>query len=155
MIFKEEAMRIAVIDGQGGGMGKVIIEKLRKEFREQIDILALGTNALATSAMLKAGANEGATGENAIAYNSKDVDFIIGSLSIIMANSMLGELTPKMAEVVTNSKAQKLLIPIYRGNIDIIGLKTEPLPHLVDALLLQVKKYLGGEKTCVKLTFMS
>jgi hypothetical protein len=147
-------MRIAVIDGQGGGMGRVIIEKLRKEFREQVDILALGTNALATSAMLKAGANEGATGENAIVHNSKDIDFIIGSLSIIMANAMLGELTPKMAEAITNSKARKLLIPIYRGNIDIIGLKTEPLPHLVDVLLLEIKRHLGGDKTCVKLTFM-
>jgi hypothetical protein len=147
-------MRIAVIDGQGGGMGRVIIEKLRKEFREQVDILALGTNALATSAMLKAGANEGATGENAIVHNSKDIDFIIGSLSIIMANAMLGELTPKMAEAITNSKARKLLIPIYRGNIDIIGIKTEPLPHLVDVLLLEIKRHLGGDKACVKLTFM-
>jgi len=125
-------------------MGKGIIEKMRKEFREQIDILALGTNALATSAMLKAGANEGATGENAIIYNSKESDLIIGSLSIIMANAMLGELTPKMAEAITNSKARKLLIPICRGNIDIIGLQTEPLPHMVDALIIQVKKYLGG-----------
>lgn len=133
-------MRIAVIDGQGGGMGKVIIEKIRKEFREQVDILALGTNALATSAMLKAGANEGATGENAIIYNSQDVDLIIGSLSIIMANAMLGELTPKMAEAIVNSKARKLLVPIYRGNVEIIGLQTEPLPHLVDSLLLEMKK---------------
>lgn len=133
-------MRIAVIDGQGGGMGKIIIEKIRKEFREDADILALGTNALATSAMLKAGANEGATGENAIVYNSQDVDLIVGSLSIIMANAMLGELTPKMAEVITNSKARKMLIPIYRGNVDIIGLQTEPLPHLVDSLVLEIKK---------------
>ncbi len=133
-------MRIAVIDGQGGGMGKVIIERMRKEFREQVDILALGTNALATSAMLKAGANEGATGENAIIYNSQDVDLIIGSLSIIMANAMLGELTPKMAESIVNSKARKLLIPIYRGNVEIIGLQTEPLPHLVDSLLMEMKK---------------
>ncbi len=147
-------MRIAVIDGQGGGMGKVIIEKIRKEFKEQIDILALGTNALATSAMLKAGANEGATGENAIVHNCKDIDYIIGSLSIIMANSMLGELTPKMAEVIATSKARKILIPLYRGNIDIIGLKTEPLPHLVDSVLLEIKKHLGGDKICVKPTFM-
>ena len=147
-------MRIAVIDGQGGGMGKVIIEKMRKEFRDQIDILALGTNALATSAMLKAGANEGATGENAILYNSQEVDFIVGSMSIIMANAMLGELTPKMAENITNSKARKLLIPIYRGNVDIIGLQTEPLPHLVDALILQIKKQLGCDKPCAKLTFI-
>lgn len=145
-LVKEATMRIAVIDGQGGGMGKVIIEKMRKEFREMVDILALGTNALATSAMLKAGANEGATGENAIVYNGKDSDLIIGSLSIIMANSMLGELTPKMAEAIMDSKARKLLIPIYRGNIDIIGLTAEPLPHLVDALIVQIRKYLGEIK---------
>jgi hypothetical protein len=133
-------MRIAVIDGQGGGMGKVIVDKLRKEFHDQVDILALGTNALATSAMLKAGANEGATGENAIVYNSRKVDIIVGALSIIMANAMLGELTPKMAEAIAGSKVRKLLIPIYRGNIDIIGVVVEPLPHLVDALILQIKK---------------
>lgn len=133
-------MRIAVVDGQGGGMGKVIVEKLRKEFHDQVDILALGTNALATSAMLKSGANEGATGENAIVYNSRKVDIIVGSLSIIMANAMLGELTPKMAEAIAGSEVRKLLIPIYRGNIDIIGLVVEPLPHLADALILKIKK---------------
>ncbi|AIF54009.1 DUF3842 family protein [Pelosinus sp. UFO1] len=137
-------MRIAVVDGQGGGMGKFVIEKIRKEFKEQIEILALGTNALATSSMLKAGANEGATGENAIVYNSQEVDLIIGSLNIIMANSMLGELTPKMAEVITNSKARKLLIPIYRGNVDIIGMSADPLPHLVDSLIIQIRQYVRG-----------
>lgn len=136
-------MRIAVIDGQGGGMGKVIIDKLRKEFREQVTILALGTNALATAAMLKAGANEGATGENAIIHNCKDIECIVGSLSVIIANSMLGELTPKMAEMIASCNARKLLIPIYRGNFDIIGLKAEPLPHLVDSLLIEIKKQLG------------
>jgi hypothetical protein len=143
-ILQEESMRIAVVDGQGGGMGKFIIEKIRKEFKEQIEILALGTNALATSSMLKAGANEGATGENAIVYNSQEVDLIIGSLSIIMANAMLGELTPKMAEVITNSKARKLLIPIYRGNVDIIGMSADPLPHLVDSLIIQIRQYVRG-----------
>ncbi len=134
-------MRIAVIDGQGGGMGKVIIEKLRKEFADQLDILALGTNALATSAMLKAGANEGATGENAIVYNVSEVDLITGSLSIIMANSMLGELTPSMAQAITTSKTRKMLIPIFRGNLDIIGLPNEPFPHLVDKLIVEIKTW--------------
>jgi len=132
-------MRVAVIDGQGGGMGRVIIEKLRKEFHENIDILALGTNALATAAMLKAGANEGATGENAIIYNMTEIDCVIGSLSIIVANSMLGELTPKMAESIAAAKARKLLIPVYRGNIDIIGLQNQPLPHFVDILVSKLK----------------
>ena len=134
-------MRIAVIDGQGGGMGKVIIEKLRKEFADQLDILALGTNALATSAMLKAGANEGATGENAIVYNVSEVDLITGSLSIIMANSMLGELTPSMVQAITTSKTRKMLIFIFRGNLDIIGLPNESFPHLVDKLIVEIKTW--------------
>ncbi|QJW47903.1 DUF3842 family protein [bacterium BFN5] len=132
-------MRVAVIDGQGGGMGRVIIERLKKEFHENIDILALGTNALATAAMLKAGANEGATGENAIVYNMNEVDAVVGSLSIIVANSMLGELTPKMAEAISTSKARKFLIPVYRGNIDLIGIQNQPLPHFVDLLISQIK----------------
>ena len=90
-------MRIAVIDGQGGGIGKAIVEKLRKEMQEGIDIVALGTNSTATSIMIKAGANEGATGENAIVYNAPRVDVIVGAIGIIAANSMLGELTPAMA----------------------------------------------------------
>lgn len=132
-------MRVAVIDGQGGGMGRVIIERLKKEFHETIEILALGTNALATAAMLKAGANEGATGENAIVYNMNEVDVVVGSLSIIVANSMLGELTPKMAEAISTSKARKILIPVYRGNMDIIGVQNQPLPHFVDLLISQIK----------------
>ncbi len=137
-------MRIAVIDGQGGGMGKVIIEKMLNAFHDKIEIFAFGTNALATAAMLKAGANEGASGENAIAYNANEVDLIVGSLSIIIANSMQGELTPRMAEVIASSKARKLLLPIHRSNVDIIGLQTEPLPHLVDALLVQIERYMEG-----------
>lgn len=134
-------MRVAVIDGQGGGMGRVVIERLRKDFREHIDILALGTNALATAAMLKAGANEGATGENAIIHNMNEVHLVIGSLSIIVANSMLGELTPAMAAAISRTKARKLLIPVYRGNIELIGLKSEPLPYFVDLLIPQIKKF--------------
>ena len=101
---------------------------------------------MATSAMLKAGANEGATGENAILHNSKQVDLIIGSINIIIANSMLGELTPTIAEAIATSTARKLLIPIFRGNVDIIGLETQPFPHLVDILLVQIKKYVEGAK---------
>ncbi len=137
-------MRIAVIDGQGGGIGKAIIDRVRKEFRDSIDIIALGTNALATFAMVKAGANEGATGEYAIAYNVSQVDYIAGSLSIIVPNSMLGELTPQIAAAIANSKARKMLLPIHRNNIDVIGLKAEPLPHLIDRLLAQIKKYMEG-----------
>jgi len=132
-------MKVAVVDGQGGGIGKVITEKLRKEFGERIEIFVFGTNALATAAMLKAGANEGATGENAIVWNMPDMDVILGSLGIVVANSMLGELTPAMAQAVTSSKANKFLLPIHRCGITVIGVKYEPLPHMVDALLTLLK----------------
>ena len=132
-------MKVAVVDGQGGGIGKAITEKLRKEFGERMEIYAFGTNALATAALLKAGANEGATGENAIIQNMSEMDIIVGPLGIIVAHSMLGELTPRMAEAIAKSKARKLLLPINRVRIDVIGAKAEPLPHLVNELLQQVK----------------
>ncbi|HWR37986.1 MAG TPA: DUF3842 family protein [Patescibacteria group bacterium] len=135
-------MLIAVIDGQGGGIGKIIIEKVRHEFHDSVEILALGTNALATAAMLRAGANEGATGENALVGNVPNVDIILGPLSIIMPRAMRGELTGKMAKKIVASDARKILLPIHRNNIDIVGIKTEPLPHLVDAMVQQLKQYL-------------
>lgn len=133
-------MRIAVIDGQGGGIGKYLIEQLRREITEEIEILALGTNAVAAAAMLKAGANDGASGENAIIHNCSRVDLIIGPLGIVIANAMLGEVTPKMAQVVSGCPAAKILLPVSRDGIEIAGYKTEPLPHLVADLITRVKK---------------
>ncbi|HBC94180.1 MAG TPA: hypothetical protein DCZ10_15110 [Pelotomaculum sp.] len=132
-------MRIAVIDGQGGGIGKHLTERLRRELPENIEFLALGTNALATSVMLRAGANEGATGENAVLYNALRVDIIVGPISILFPNAMLGELTPKMAEAIASSPARKVLLPLSRSGIDIVGLKAEPLPHLIEELVKKVK----------------
>ena len=127
--------RICVIDGQGGGIGSTIIKRLKQVFEETIEILAIGTNAIATSQMLKAQANKGATGENAIIHTVKHVDVIIGPMAIIMANAMMGEVTPKMAEAVSASGARKLLLPLSQERIDIIGVAAAPLPHLIDALI--------------------
>ena len=136
-----DGMRIAVIDGQGGGIGKAIVEKLRRELPEDIEIIALGTNSLATSFMIKAGANEGATGENAILCNVRKVDVILGAIGIIAANSMLGELTPPMAEAIAESPAKKVLLPLNRCNIEIVGTdKSEPMPHLIDKAVQAVKE---------------
>lgn len=134
-------MRIAVVDGQGGGLGKYIVERLRKELPEDTEILALGTNAMAAALMLKAGANEAASGENAVLFNSDKVDLIVGTVAIVSANSMLGELTPKMAESIASSRAPKILLPINRSGIEVVGFEENPLPHLLDKLVARVKKH--------------
>lgn len=137
-------MRIAVIDGQGGGIGKHICTKIRKELPPEVEILALGTNAMATAAMLKAGANEGATGENAIVRNAPLVDVIVGSLAIVLAEGMLGEVTPRMAASIAASPALKLLLPLNRSRVEVIGVVDEPLPHLIDALVARLKEWASG-----------
>ena len=139
-------MRIAVIDGQGGGMGKIIVEKLRQEFGKNIEILALGTNTAALSQMLKAGADEGASGENAIVFNSPKVDVIMGPIGIIAANSMLGELSPHMARAVAESPAKKILIPVNKCNIAVAGVKNGPLPDQADSAVELLKELIQAGK---------
>jgi len=135
-------LRVAVVDGQGGGIGKHITAKIRKELPlEEVEILALGTNAMATAAMLKAGANEGATGENAIVRNAGLVDVIVGSLGIVLAEGMLGEVTPRMAASIAASPALKLLLPLNRSGVEVIGVTSEPLPHLIDKLVARLKEW--------------
>jgi hypothetical protein len=132
-------VRVAVIDGQGGGIGKHIVEQLRKRLPD-LEILGLGTNALAAGAMVRAGATEGASGESAICYNVERVDLIVGAVSIMMVYGLMGEVTSAMAGAISKSKSDKLLLPIQRGSVQIIGLNKVPLPHLVEALVEEVEK---------------
>lgn len=131
-------MRIAVVDGQGGGIGKNIVEKLRAGLPDDVEIIALGTNAIATTNMLKAGANEGASGENAILFMADKVDFIVGTIAVLAANSMLGELTPRMAAAIAASPARKILLPQNRIGIEVIGVVSEPLPHQISQLVERI-----------------
>jgi hypothetical protein len=128
---------VVVIDGQGGGIGSTIIKKLRQGYSEQVEIIALGTNAVATANMLKAGANRGASGQNAIVQTSRHADMIIGPISIVMANAMLGELTPSMAEAITSSRAKKVLIPLSQENVTVVGVSSNPLPKLIEIMLAE------------------
>lgn len=142
-------MLITVVDGQGGGIGKTMIEKLREKLGDDAEILALGTNALATSLMLRAGANEGATGENAVVVNAPLSDVIVGSVAILAANSMRGELTPRMARAIAESPAEKVLIPLGRCRIHVMGVSGKPLPHYVDDTVDFVRNIVEGKKSDV------
>jgi imidazole glycerol phosphate synthase subunit HisF len=126
---------IAVIDGQGGGIGSAVIKKIKETLGETVDVIALGTNAIATAQMLKSGANKGATGENAIVRTVELVDCIVGPIAVTWANAMLGEVTPRMAEAVTSSQAVKILLPLTQERVEIVGIVREPLPHLVQMVV--------------------
>ena len=136
--------RICVIDGQGGGIGATFIKYLKADLGETCELIALGTNAIATAQMLKAGANKGASGENAICRTvAAEVDCIVGAISITWANAMLGELTPRIAEAVMSSPAYKILLPLSQEKADIIGLAKEPLPHLVEKAVERIKEVIN------------
>ena len=134
-------MQICIIDGQGGGIGSLVIKKLRETFEESVEITALGTNAIATTQMLKAGANRGATGENAIVRTAEQADIIVGPMAIVLAHAMMGEVTPPIAEAVAASPAKKFLIPLSREDVHVVGLPRTPLPPLIEIL---IEKHLKG-----------
>lgn len=134
-------MKIAVLDGQGGGIGCKLVEALRTNLPEGTQIIALGTNAVAAANMLRSGANEGASGENAIVRTVGQVDLIVGSLGIVIANSFLGELTPAMAEAIGSCSAAKLLLPLTPIPVRVVGTPQEPLPHLIDMLIQDLRRW--------------
>ncbi|MDD5204366.1 MAG: DUF3842 family protein [Desulfobacterales bacterium] len=136
-------MVVMVMDGQGGGIGAVIIKSLREQLNRDNEILALGTNSSATARMMKAGANRGATGENAIVRASLCADIIVGPLAIIMPNSMMGEVTTPMAEAVSSCGARKILIPLSQEKVTLAGFSGEPLPHLVNHAVQRIKELMN------------
>jgi len=133
--------RICIIDGQGGGIGSAVIKKLKEAFEERVEIIALGTNAIATAQMLKARANRGASGENAIVQTVPTADVIIGPIGIIMANAMMGEVTPRMAASVASSPARKILIPLSQEPVEVVGVSRIPLPHLIETMIEEHLKF--------------
>lgn len=132
-------MKIVIIDGQGGKMGKMLAEQLKLNLPEY-KLYAIGTNGIATAAMLKAGADIGATGENPVVYNSADADIITGPMGIVVANSFHGELTPAMALAVSQSRARKVLIPIDKCNISVVGTQDLPFNEYVRLAVQQIKQ---------------
>ena len=123
-------MKITIIDGQGGKIGKTLVEQLKRKHPKQ-ELYAIGTNSIATSAMLKAGADYGATGENPCIVNAQDSDIIIGPVGIVFANALLGEITPAIATAVGASKAFKILIPMNKCNHYIVGCEDNGLSEYI------------------------
>jgi len=127
-------MNILVIDGMGGGIGKAIIEQIKSELDNAV-ITAVGTNSIATTTMLKAGAHNVATGENAVIFNVAKADYIIGVMGIIVANSMHGEISPKMAGAISASTAHKVLIPTDKCNVTVVGVNSAPIQTYVGEII--------------------
>ena len=127
--------RICIIDGQGGGIGGTLIKYIKEAYGESLELLALGTNAIATGQMMKSGANRGATGENAIVRTVLRADLIICSISITWVNALMGEVTPRIAEAVMSCSAPKILLPLTQERVILVGVITEPLPHMVKVIV--------------------
>ena len=142
MPVKREHIMVAVIDGQGGGVGRALVEQIKRTF-PTLHVRALGTNALATAAMLKGGADDGATGENAIVLNAGRSDIIVGVVAIVVANAILGELTPTMAQAIGASNARRILIPFDSCNTRIAMLSNGPLQAFIDQAVLMTTDYIG------------
>ncbi len=135
-----EKLKVIVIDGQGGRIGSMFIEKWLKAGNSERDILAIGTNSVATAAMLKSGAKQAATGENPVVVNSKKAQFIVGPIGIIAADAMFGEVSSAMANAVACSDAKKLLIPINTCDYIVMGVGEKKLNELIDEAIERMAK---------------
>lgn len=130
---------IMVIDGMGGSIGQQIIIKLRENFPKST-IMALGTNAVAAQNMMKAGANQVASGENAFRVNLPKAEIIVAPLAATIPNSMMGEVTPAMAEAVALAQAKKFFLPLTNPKVEIAGLAYQPIPHLMEEVIKKLKE---------------
>ena len=136
-------MKIVVIDGQGGRLGKLLVEGVRERM-PQAEIYAIGTNALATASMLKAGADVGATGENPVVRAVMDADGVLGPVGIVVANAILGEVTPAMAEAVGSCRGKKFLVPMNNCGVVVAGVSEQPLSAYVASAVEALAAELGG-----------
>ena len=136
-------MNVLVIDAQGGGIGKQLVSSIRSNYPE-IHITAVGTNTTATSAMLKAGADEVATGENAVVVNSRRADVLVGPIGIVIADALLGEITPLMAKAVAQSDARRILIPVNHCNNIVAGVEDLNMNRLIRSAVEEISRICGG-----------
>lgn len=136
-------MNVLVIDGQGGGLGRQLVAALSAQCPD-IRLVAVGTNSVAAQAMHKAGAQRAATGENAVVVNCRSADIIVGPIGIVIADALLGEITPAMAAAVCQSGAKRVLIPVNHCDNYIVGVPEQPIGDLVAAAVQKVTDLCGG-----------
>ncbi len=137
-------MNILVIDAQGGKIGRQIVSTIKEAF-PNASLTAVGTNGVATSTMLKAGADQGATGENAVVVGCRNADIIVGPIGIVIADAMLGEITPAMALAVGQSRARKIFIPITQCNNFVVGVTAQSLSKQVQEIVAQINAFMKKE----------
>jgi len=133
-------MKVAIVDGLGGGLGARIITLLIEKGAPGLEVIALGTNSIATSKMLKAGAKMGATGENAIVVSIAKADIVVGPIGIIVPNALMGEITPRIACAIADSEARKILIPVSQCHFEIAGFESKPLGTVIDETVALILK---------------
>jgi NAD(P)-dependent dehydrogenase (short-subunit alcohol dehydrogenase family) len=135
---------VVVVDGMGGGIGAQIVERLKREGPPGLTIVALGTNAQATQRMLEAGADRGASGENAIRVSVGMGDYVIGPLGIVLPNAMMGEVSPAIAEAVMASRGRKILLPLSQPHAIIVGLASANVSQLIDQAVVELAALAGA-----------
>jgi hypothetical protein len=139
-------MVVAVVDGMGGGIGVQIVTQLRQELPLDVEILALGTNAVATEKMMKARASRGASGENAICVSIGQADFILAPVGVVIPNSLMGEVTPAIAAAIAGARAHKLLLPVNQPYFEIVGIEWKPLTKQISAAIEVIREALEIER---------
>ena len=136
---------IFVVDGMGGGIGAQIVARIHKEIRADVTLVALATNAVAAERMVDAGADHGASGENAFRVSLTQADFLLGPIGIVLPNAMMGELTPAMAEAVLSSRAKKILLPLAQSHVSVVGLAQLNVGELIDEAMAVLSRALKGQ----------
>ncbi len=148
MVCKKKAgeifLNILVVDAHGGGVGKALVAGIKQNIPEA-QVIAVGTNSIATTAMMKAGADKGATGENAVVVCSRNVDIITGPIGIIIADSLLGEITAEMALAISRADAKRVLVPMKNcGNI-VAGVADKNMSQLIADAVCEIKKLVSAK----------
>ena len=137
-------MKIVVLDGQGGGIGRALVSAIAQRLPEGAELLCVGTNAMATAAMLKAGAHRGATGENSVRWAAEHADVLVAPIALVLKDSMMGEVTGDMAACVGESRAKKILVPTQRCNAYVAGVSDMSMQQLVEDAAQQAVKAITG-----------